>query len=155
MERSFKTLKSSWLNGFDPSSVNSLEELNVLLDNYVHTRNTTVNRSISTSPMERYIDGAEHVRRPESQEWLNECFMNRITRRVNLDSTISIDTVLYDVPMQFIKSIVEVRYLPDRMEDAYIFFEGKRHPIRKTDRVENGRTKRKNSKAIDYSRLGE
>ena len=48
---------------------------------------------------------------------------------------------------------VEIRYLPDHMQEAYIFFDGKKYPIRQTNRVENGHTKRKNQHAIDYSRM--
>lgn len=155
VERSFRTLKDSWLNGFDPSEVSSLEELNRLLADYVRKRNTTVNRTIGETPIERYQRGIDHVRLPKSKEWLDECFMNRITRKVNLDATVSIDSVSYDVPMQFIRSKVEIRFLPDRMQDAYIFFEGKHYPIRPTNRVENGRTKRNNTHAIDYSKMGD
>lgn len=155
VERSFRTLKDSWLNGFDPSEVSSLEELNRLLADYVRKRNTTVNRTIGETPIERYQRGIDHVRLPKSKEWLDECFMNRITRNVNLDATVSIDSVSYDVPMQFIRSKVEIRFLPDRMQDAYIFFEGKHYPIRPTNRVENGRTKRNNTHAIDYSKMGD
>ncbi|SPF53130.1 conserved hypothetical protein [Candidatus Desulfosporosinus infrequens] len=79
--------------------------------------------------------------------------MNRITRKVNLDATVSIDSSSYDVPMQFIRAKVEIRFLPNRMQDAYILFEGTRYPIRLTNRVENGRTKRNNAHAIDYSLL--
>jgi transposase InsO family protein len=154
IERSFKTLKESWLYGFDPSTVSSLEELNNLLADKVRKRNTSVNRMIGETPIERYQRGIAHVRIPKSREWLDECFMNRITRKVNLDSTISIDNVYYDVPMQFIRTRVEIRYLPDRMQDAYIFFEGRKYPIRQTNRVENGRTKRNNQHSIDYSKMG-
>lgn len=153
VERSFRTAKDTWLNGFDASKVSSLDELNQLLADYVRKRNTTINRTIGETPMERYQRGISHVRLPKSREWLDECFMNRITRKVNLDSTVSIDSLSYDVPMQFIRSRVEIRYLPDRMQDAYIFFEGKRYPIRLTNRVENGRTKRNNQHAIDYSKM--
>lgn len=154
IERSFKTIKESWLYGFDPSTVSSLAELNRLLADKVRERNTSVNRMIGETPIERYQRGIDHVRIPKSKEWLDECFMNRITRKVNLDSTISIDKVYYDVPMQFIRSKVEIRYLPDRMQDAYIFFEGRKYPIRQTNRVENGRTKRNNRHSIDYSKMG-
>ena len=154
IERSFKTLKESWLYGFDPSSVSSLEELNRLLADQVRKRNTSDNRMIGETPIERYQRGINHVRIPKNKEWLDECFMNRVTRKVNLDSTISIDKVYYDVPMQYIRLKVEIRYLPDRMQDAYIFFEGRKYPIRKTNRVENGRTKRDNQHAIDYSKMG-
>jgi len=153
IERSFKTLKESWLYGFDSSTVSSLEELNRILVDKVRERNTSVNRMIGETPIERYQRGVNHVKIPKSKEWLDECFLNRVTRRVNLDSTISIDKVYYDVPMQFIRAKVEIRFLPDRMQDAYIFFEGRKYPIRKTNRVENGRTKRNNQNAIDYSRM--
>jgi len=154
IERSFKTLKESWLYGFDPTTVSSLEELNNLLADEVRKRNTSVNRMIGETPIERYQRSIAHVRIPKSREWLDECFMNRITRKVNLDSTISIDKVYYDVPMQFIRLKVEVRYLPDCMQDAYIFFDGRKYPIRQTNRVENGRTKRNNQHFIDYSKMG-
>lgn len=154
VERSFRTIKDTWLNGFDPSEVSSLEELNRLLADYVRKRNTTFNRTIDGTPMKRYQQGIDHVRPPKNQAWLDECFMNRITRKVNLDATVSIGSLSYDVPMQFIRSKVEIRFLPDRMQDAYIFFEGTHYPIRPTNRVENGRTKRNNIHAIDYSKMG-
>jgi putative transposase len=155
VERSFRTVKDTWLHGFDPSTVSSLDELNRLLVNHVRKRNTSKNRMIGECPTERYQRGIHHVRIPPSKEWLDECFLNRVTRKVNLDSTVSIDSTYYDVPMQFIRSKVEIRYLPDRMQEATIFFEGKHYPIRPTNRVENGRTKRNNSHAIDYSKMGE
>ncbi|MFT5874841.1 MAG: putative transposase [Clostridium sp.] len=80
--------------------------------------------------------------------------MNRVKRRVNNDATISIDKTSYDVPMQFIRQRVEVRYLPNDMDSAYIFFENIKYGIRKTNKVENGKTKRKNPLNIDYSKDG-
>jgi len=154
VERSFRTLKESWLQGFDPSTVSSIAQLNDLLADYVRKRNTSVNRTIDETPMERYQRGISHVRVPKSKEWLDECFMNRVTRKVNLDSTVSIDKIYYDVPMQFIRSKVEIRFLPDQMQGAYILFEGKKYPIRQTNRTENGHTKRNNQHAIDYSNMG-
>jgi len=154
VERSFRTTKDTWLNGFDPSDVSSLDELNGLLAEYVRKRNTTCNRTIGKTPMERYQLGIQHVRIPKSKEWLDECFMNRITRKVNTDSTVNIDLVSYDVPMQFIRAKVEIRYLPDCMESAYIYHEYRHYPIRPTNRVENGKTKRENTHTIDYSKAG-
>jgi hypothetical protein len=154
VERSFRTIKDTWLNGFDPKSVSSLEELNNLLADYVRIRNTTVNRTISETPMARYMRGLSNIRAVQSKEWLDECFMNRLTRKVALDSTISIDKVSYDVPMQFIRSTVQVRFLPNHMQEAFILYEHEKFPIRRTNRVENGKTKRDNKHAIDYSNVG-
>ena len=155
VERSFRTVKDTWLNGFDPSSVESLEQLNRLLADYVRMRNTSVNRDIGETPMERYSRQLDRIRFPKSREWLDECFMNRSIRRVNNDSTVSIDTVSYDVPMQFIRMKVEIRFLPDDMKNAYILYEGRRYPIRPTNKVENSRTKRENTPSIDYSVKGD
>lgn len=135
VERSFRTLKDTWLNGFDPKSVGSLEQLNSLLADYVRMRNNSINRDIGETPMERYSRHIDRIRFPKSREWLDECFMNRIIRRVNNDSTISIDSISYDVPMQFIRMKVEIRFLPDDMKNAYILYEGKRYPIRLTNKV--------------------
>jgi predicted pyridoxine 5'-phosphate oxidase superfamily flavin-nucleotide-binding protein len=118
-------------------------------------RNNSVNRDIDETPMERYSRHIKRIRFPKSREWLDECFMNRIVRKVNNDSTVSIDTVSYDAPMQFIRMKVEVRFLPDDMKNAYILYEGKHYPLRLTNKVENSRTKRENSiPSIDYSMNG-
>ena len=81
-------------------------------------------------------------------------FYNRITRKVRKDSTITIDKVCYDVPMQFISAKVDIRYLPDDMTSAYILFDDQKFPIRQTNRNDNCHTKRNNLPAIDYSKAG-
>lgn len=151
VERSFRTIKDTWLNGFDPSHITSIEELNRLLADYVRNRNNSINRDINETPLERYSRYIDRIKFPKSREWLDECFMNRTIRKVNNDSTISIDSVLYDVPMQFIRMKVEIHFLPDDMKNAYILYEGKRYPIRPTNKLENSRTKRENTFSIDYS----
>ncbi len=154
MERSFRTIKDSWLNGFNASEVSSIEQLNQLLDEYVRKRNNTVNREIKETPMERYSRHIDRIKLPKSREWLDECFMNRVIRKVNNDSTISIDSNQYDVPMQFIRMKVEIRFLPDDMGNAYIYYDKKKYSIRLTNKLENSRTKRQNSPSIDYSTIG-
>ena len=54
------------------------------------------------------------------------------------------DGVSYDCPQQFIGANVEIRYLPDHMEDAYILYEGVHYPIHTTDKVANSKTRRNN-----------
>ena len=102
--------------------------------------------------MDRYLNSEYKPKAPKSEEWLDECFLNRITRKVRKDSTVSIDKVSFDVPMQFISAKVEIRFLPDDMDSAYILFDGKHYPLRKTNRNENCHVKRQNP--IDYSKIG-
>ena len=152
VERHFRTLKERWLYTLDIESITSLDQFNGMLRDYMHTYNTTFHRGIDDTPMNRYLHSEYVLKEPKSSEWLEECFLNRITRKVRKDSTVSIDKVSYDVPMQFISAKVEIRFLPDDMESAYILFEEKHYPIRRTNRNENCHVKRQNP--IDYSKIG-
>ena len=154
VERHFRTLKERWLYTLDINKITSLSQFNGMLKDYMRDYNTTFHRGIDTIPLERYQASKDHPRKPESRQWLDDCFYNRITRKVRKDSTISIDKVCYDVPMQFISAKVEVRYLPDDMTSAYILFDGEKFPIRQTSRNDNCHTRRNNPQAIDYSKSG-
>lgn len=152
VERHFRTLKERWLYTLDLESITSLSQFDGMLKDYIRTYNTTFHRGINSSPMDRYLNSGYKIKQAQSAEWLDECFLNRITRKVRNDSTVSIEKVSFDVPMQFIGSKVEIRFLPEDMDSAYILFEGRHYEIRKTNRNENCRVKRQNP--IDYSKIG-
>lgn len=154
IERTFGTIKSRWINGFDVGAMTSLDEFNRELDIYVRSHNTALNSSTGCTPMDRFLATRSHIAAPRSQEWLDNCFMNRISRRVRSDSTLSFLKTQFDAPMQFIGQQVEVRFLPDRLEDSFIFDAGVRYPLKPTDKVANGKAKREKWPSIDYSRGG-
>lgn len=154
IERFWLTTKERWLYGLDIDAIHSLEQFNELFREYIRSYNTTVHSGISCTPFERYQASKDSVRVPKSADWLNESFLNRIYRKVRKDSTVPIDKVSYDVPMQFIDQKVEIRFLPGEMDSAVIIYEGERFPIRVTNKNENCRTKRQNGPSIDYSKIG-
>lgn len=154
VERHFCTLKERWLYALDIESIHSLAQFNGLLADDIREYNTTYHTGIGGVPFERYRSVCGCVRLPKSREWLDECFLNRVWRRVNRDSTVSIDKVSYDAPVQFISSKAEIRYLPDDMDSAFILSHGGHYPIRRTDRNGNCCAKRENQPAIDYSKIG-
>lgn len=154
VERHFRTLKERWLYTLDISSITSLSQFNGMLKDYMRSYNTAFHRGIDGIPLERYQASKDHPRKPLSRQWLDDCFYNRITRKVRKDSTITIEKVCYDVPMQFISAKVDIRYLPDDMASAYILFDDKKFSIRQTSRNDNCHTKRNNLPAIDYSKAG-
>ncbi|MCB6202665.1 DDE-type integrase/transposase/recombinase [Extibacter muris] len=93
-------------------------------------------------PNKLYVDNGspysnERIRRPVSREWLEEAFHNRVIRNVNKDATIHLSNERYDAPMQFIGQKVEVSFLPEDPESAYILYGGKHSSLRLTDRVAN------------------
>ena len=145
VERNFRTLKDRWLHVQDTKQILSLGDFNQMLWEYIHTHNTTLHSATGETPLDRFIKTKSHIRHPKSKEWLDECFHNRTTRKVNNDSTITINGDRFDVPPQFIRMTVEVRFLPDDMDSAYILFEGKHYPIVLTDKVANSSTRRNNN----------
>lgn len=153
VERHFRTLKERWLYTLNMDDIQSLAQFNSLLKDYMRDYNITYHRGIDDTPLNRYQNSKDHPKVPESSEWLEHCFYNRITRKVRKDSTVSINNICYDVPMQFISAKVEIRFLPDDMEHAYILSDNMKFPIRQTNRNENCKTKRKNN-IIDYSQMG-
>ncbi len=154
VERHFRTLKERWLYTLDLDSIRSLSGFNALLADYMRSYNTSFHSGISSTPLERYQRSDFKIRTPKSREWLDECFFNRVIRKVNKDATVSIDSRSYDVPMQFISMKVEIRFLPDDMAAAFIFYDKERFPIRLTDKNDNCRTKRNNQPVLDYSKIG-
>lgn len=152
VERNFRTLKDRWLHALDLDQIHSLDAFNERLSAYIHQHNTTVHSATKVSPLDRFLRTRDHIRVPKSAEWLDACFHNRITRKVNNDSCVTIHGVCYDAPQQFIGMTVDIRFLPDHMADAYILYEDVRYPIPPTDKVANSRTKRNRVPAIDYDR---
>lgn len=155
VERNFRTLRNRFLNVLIPEELSGIVELNEKLHEYINRHNTTIHSATGKTPQERYMEDLCHIKMPGSQEWLDNCFMNRVQRLVKNDATIVIDRMLYDVPMEFIRTRVEVRYLPDDVEHGYILYEGKKYPIRKTNKVENARTKRNNVYEVNYGGSGD
>ncbi|HZJ83162.1 MAG TPA: DDE-type integrase/transposase/recombinase [Clostridia bacterium] len=153
VERNFRTLKDRWLNGLNTKQIFSLEAFNRELMEYIKQHNTTVHSAIGEKPIDRYMRDMDRIRKPKTRGELDQCFMNRHTRRVNNDSTLSLFKTSFDAPMQFIGMKVQVRYLPDNLDKAYIYYEGESYPLRLTDKVANSKTKRNNA-PIDYSKTG-
>jgi len=154
VERWFGVIKTRWLNGLDMEQIRSLDEFNRELTEAVRKHNLTVNSSTGQTPMDRFLATRDRIRTPISEEWLQECFMNRVRRKVKNDATLSLQNMQFDAPMQFIRQTVEVRFLPDRFSEAYIFDNGTKFPLKLTDKQANSRVKRENWPTVDYSKEG-
>lgn len=150
VERNFRTLRSKFLNAIEPSGLKSIAELNLMLADYIRSHNTSVHSATGMTPYSRYMEDLSHIRMPKSREWLDGCFLHRVKRRVRNDSTVMIDKKLYDVPMEFIRSTVEVRYRPGEPDSAFILDNGRRCPVRPTDKAANSKIKRDNGYSVRY-----
>jgi transposase InsO family protein len=146
IERANRTCRSRFLAVLTEEQTSSLEALNDALICWVNTYNTTVHSAHGTTPMKAYRKGIDEVRQPKSAEWVSECFLNRITRKVRQDATISIGRISYDVPMGLVNTRVEVRHAPADMSGAHIVSDGAIYPCRPTDYVANSKIPRKGSR---------
>lgn len=154
IERFWRSAKEQWVYTLNWEDFSSIKDADAAFQEFLRRYNLSVNSGIDCAPFDRYQKSRDRIKQPVSREWLDACFLNRVSRRVRKDATITIDNISYDVPMQFISQKVDIRYLPDGMEDAFILFDGERYPIRRTDKNENCRTKRNNPVPIDYSKMG-
>jgi hypothetical protein len=152
VERFFGVLKRRWVDGLNTGQFYSIDDFNYELNEAVRIHNLTENSSIKQTPIQRFLDSKGKIKEPKSEEWLTECFMNRISRKVKNDSTISMFKTQFDAPMQFIGQTVDVRFLPDRLDEAYIYDNGKHFPLKVTDKHANSKVKRLDLPTVDYSK---
>lgn len=150
VERNFRTLRTRFLDTLDPASLSGIGELNQLLVEYIRDYNTSVHSGIGMVPHNRYMEDIFQVKMPLNREWLNDCFLYRVKRKVRNDATILLEKQYYDVPMEYIRCNIEIRYIPGDKNSVFIWDNNKLIPIRLTDKVENSKTKRNNPYSLTY-----
>lgn len=156
VERNFRTLRTRFLDRLDMDTVKDIDTFNALLTEYIRNFNTSVHSATGMAPITRYMEDTAHIRMPKNSGWLDGCFLYRVSRKVRNDSTVMIDGRSFDVPMEFIRSKVEVRYRPGDYDSAFIYDSagGKSYPIRLTDKVANSKIRRSNKYSINYGGAG-
>ena len=150
IERSFRTLKDTWMNGLDWNQFHDLASLNHALSEFVNEKyNNREHSVIKTTPKDRWLADAALVKHLP-QDVIEDSFLHRIDRKVYGDATIRIDSVVFEVPPQYIGHTINVRYYPGNLSSAYIFNDKNtvEHTIFPLRRVDNSKVKRK---TIDYS----
>ena len=150
VERNFRTLRQRFLNTLDASSLKDIGQLNRMLADYIRKHNTSVHSATGMPPYSRYMEDLSHIRMPKSSEWLEECFLHRVKRKVRNDVTVMLDKKFFDVPMEFIGSSVEIRYRPGELHSAFILQNDKRFPLMPTDKTANSKVKRSNPYNVRY-----
>ena len=128
IERWFKTVRECFLVSLPEESFvrMDIKTLNDhfrrwLRDDY-HHRN---HNGIETRPIDRYQDSiTKYPTRRIDEEMLDEFFMVRQERTANNDSTVSFQSVIYEVPPAYIGKKVELRYVQDRPGEIFLYDNG-------------------------------
>lgn len=128
IERWFKTVRECFLVSLPEESLARMD-IRTLNDHFrqwlrdgYHHRN---HNGIDARPIDRYQDSiTKYPTRRIDEEMLDEFFMVRQERTVNNDSTVSFQSVIYEVPPAYIGKKVELRFVQERPEEIFLYDNG-------------------------------
>ena len=125
-----------FLASIDTSNI-TLAELNALFEKWLDEEyHSEFHAGINARPIDRYIDNASETKiKTLTDHELDNAFLNVITRKVKNDATVSINGVLYEVPVAYIGKIVELSFPIDKAGEITLMDSGE--PVRKVNLVEN------------------
>jgi hypothetical protein len=85
-------------------------------------------------------------------EELDNHFLHRVTRKVNNDATIILNSKYFEVPAKYIGQKINIRYSPFDLDKAFIFnaYNILVDTVSALKRVDNSKVKRT---SIDYSKV--
>jgi len=103
------------------------------------------------TPRNRYLKDINKIKVIPS-ELLETHFLHRVTRKVNNDATIQLDSKYFEVAQKYIGQRINIRYLPSNTDKAFIFNQNNVlidtvYPLK---RVDNSKVRRN---VIDYSKM--
>jgi len=144
VERSFRTVKDGFFNTIDWSKFNSIEQVQSMYNEFLNTNYMNAKHSaIDMTPRERFIKDYSNISRKTDNQ-IDECFLHRVVRLVKADSTISLNNTIYEVPQQYIKKHIIVKYNPEDLSEMYIYNDKNQrlHTIKSIDKISNSKYKR-------------
>jgi hypothetical protein len=154
IERWFGSLHEQWMNNIDWNDFSSLADLNDSLQHYVEDKyNRQLHSAIEQKPIDKFTKDLDRIKFIPNKKELDDIFLYRVTRKVKKDATISLNTIIFEVPQKYIGDKINVRYDPTSLEKAYIFSnEKKQETIYPVNKHDNTKIKRKqNVKPVDFS----
>lgn len=122
-ERFYRTVRTKFLSGLDLDEITSIDEINTAFSRWLNKEyHKAHHRGINARPMDKWMDEMKSVpiRRLSAQE-LDHAFYITIKRRVKNDSTISVNSILYEVPPEFIGKTIQLRYPSDKPDNLNIY----------------------------------
>ncbi len=126
IERFFKTVRSRFLSRINPTEIKDIDELNLkfkiwLEDDYQRKKHS----SIAMSPLDLFMSQVSRINVFHDLNQLNECFLVRVSRKINNDATLQLDNILYETEQKFAGERLEVRYDPgiiDKIQEKVFLY---------------------------------
>lgn len=149
IERFFHTVRMRFLSQIDVSGIKDIDELNLRYWQWLEADyHNKVHSELKMSPLDFFMSQAERIKLFPNPTMLDEYFLLKITRKVNHDATLSLDTILYETDLRFANSRMEVRYDPEWLLNPntpiFLYHEGKKvGEARQVNFHDNAHAKRK------------
>ena len=99
--------------------------------------------AIKQTPRQRFMKDFSKIKRKTDEE-IEECFLHRETRMVRSDATISFRDLLYEVPQEFIRKKIIIKFKPNQIDELYIYNDKNERvcSIKTIDKISNSKMKR-------------
>lgn len=155
IERFFRTTRCKFLSCLDLEEIDSIEELNIFFSRWLNKEYHKSHHSgINARPLDKWMDDMKNtsIKRISAKE-LDQAFYITIKRRVKNDSTISVNSILYEVPPEFIGKTIQLRYPSDKLDDLTIYENDA--PVYKVKRVNPIENANPPAWEIKFDRKGE
>lgn len=123
IERFWRTVRDGFLPLVDYTQDYSLERFNNLFEQWLDQRyQRKIHLGISSTPLDRYLDDVKQtpIRRLAEND-LDRLFYQTYHRTVKNDATVSVDSVLYEVPPKYIGAKVELRHPTGQPSELYLY----------------------------------
>ncbi len=144
VERCFRTVKDGFFNTLDWNTITTIEKAQTMYNEFLNENYYNVKHSaIDMTPRERFMKDYANISR-KTNEQIDECFLHRDVRLVKSDATISLNNTIYEVPQQFIKKYITIKYKPEDLSELYIYNDKNErlHTIKSVDKISNAKYKR-------------
>lgn len=144
IERFFGTVRKRFYPLLKDKPCSTIDELNrrfwIWLEEDYHRKEHS---ALGMSPLDKYLSQSSSVTTIDNPKEIEEVFWFREMRKVSSVSTVSLNKIVFEVPPQFIGQRVELRYDSQKLENVYVFHDGKKVVrAKKVVYADNARAKR-------------
>lgn len=148
IERWFHTMKDTWMRGINWSEIESIDELNNMLNEFVNNYNNKIHSSlkvdnINISPKQRWFKDQDRIKKIDSN-LIDEYFLHTAYPRIRGDAIAYVQKTEYEVPAKYIGQKIVIKYDYSDKSKAWIYEDNqKKESIKIVNKVENSKIKRK------------
>lgn len=149
IERFFHTMKETWMRGLDWNSIESIDKLNELLNEFIVKYNMSNHSSLiddegnQVTPNSRWFKDADMIKKLDN-DLINIAFLHTAYPKIRSDAIAYIKNHEFEVDMKYIGKKIVVKYDPLNFEKAWIYDNNKLiESIKLVNKVDNSKIKRK------------